>query len=69
MFLASHIIKGQFYGGIIGKWSFSYNSFVKFRDKKKHGATIWPCCIHIRVIIRCYNGNALYKLCCVKTCV
>ena len=31
-----NVIKRQFYKGIIGKcaWSFSYNSFVKFRGKK-----------------------------------
>ena len=30
------------------KWSFSYNSFVKF-----HGATTWCCYIQICVIVRC----------------
>ena len=31
--------KGKFYKGIIGKWSFFYNSFVNFSGKKNLGAT------------------------------
>ena len=34
------------------KWSFSYNSFVKFHDKNKLGATTGLCSIHICVIFR-----------------
>ena len=33
--------------------SFSYNSFVKFHDKKNLGATARQCCNQIHVITRC----------------
>ena len=44
------VIKGQFYKEIIGKWSFSYNSFIKF-----HGKKIWEP--HDNVISKFQSGE------------
>ena len=57
-----HIINELIYNGTIKQrnyrkitisWSFSYNFFAKFHDKKKMGATLCLCYIKICIIVRC----------------